>query len=46
MLRYYVEYLPNPYTDITHYFFMYAYSAEQIKRMMIDYELVRVDQAD
>ena len=46
MLRYFVEYLPNPYTDLTRYFFMYAYSEKQIKEMMKDYELVTIDQTD
>lgn len=46
MNRYYVEYRLFEGEIHTHYFYMMAYSPEQIREMMDVYELVFVDQTD
>ena len=50
MRRYYVEYVSH-YAELnvqssTVYLYVYAYSPEQVKDMLKDYEIVAVDQTD
>ena len=46
-LRYYVEYFPWPKSkEHIRSLYMYAYSPEQVRAMMADYELLTIDQTD
>ena len=44
MNRYYVEFARH--YEIEPYIYMYAYSEEQVRDILDDYELVAVDQTD
>lgn len=46
MHRYYVEYYPELNSAEAHSINLYAYSPEQIKTIMDDYEVVLIDQTD
>ena len=45
--RYYVEYFPWPNNkEHIRSLYVYAYSTEQVRSMMAEYELLKVDQTD
>ena len=45
--RYYVEYFPWPNNnEHIRSLYVYAYSTEQVRSMMAEYELLTVDQTD
>ena len=46
MLRYYVDYYPNQYDNLVRHIYLYAYSPEQVRAMMSDYNVITVDQTD
>lgn len=46
MKRYYVEYYPNQYDNLVRYLYLHAHSAEQVREIMADYNVITVDQTD
>jgi len=46
MMRYYVDYYPDQYDNLVRSIYLYAYSPEQVRAMMADYNVITVDQTD
>ncbi len=46
MKRYYVDYYPNQYDNLVRHIYLYAYSSEQVREIMADYNVITVDQTD